>query len=250
MGLVSAVAAGVMFVFGNMPEQTLEQNMHEWFFSVFKLPMLWLIASVIIGEISVRRISMRQRLREQLAEHVQREANLLKSFNKVNLLKEKLEVRIAGQSRTVRKALKTARDMENLEPMQTLEKAQALVESMLEPEKFSIYILKDKQLELAFEQGWGESDCFLRNFDDKSQLYASIIADWKILNVANVADEEILGEQGVLAGPLILPRTGEVFGMLKIEEHDFSQLSLNTVKDFNSICQWIGSLYCKSIKSK
>jgi len=250
MGVVSAVAAGVMFVFGNMPEQTLEQNMHEWFFSVFKLPMLWLIASVIIGEISVRRISMRQRLREQLAEHVQREANLLESFNKVNLLKEKLEVRIAGQSRTVRKALKTARDMENLEPMQTLEKAQALVENMLEPEKFSIYILKDKQLELVFEQGWSESDGFLRKFDDKSQLYTSIISDWKILNVANVADESILGEQGVLAGPLILPRSGEVFGMLKIEKHDFSQLSLNTVKDFNSICQWIGSLYCKSTQIK
>jgi hypothetical protein len=250
MGVVSAVAASVMFVVGNMPEQTLEQNMHEWFFSAFKLPIFWFIASVVIGEISVRRISMRRRLNEQLAEHVQRQATLLQSFNQMSALKEKLEVRIVGQSRTVRETLRAARKLENLDPVQTLDKAKLLVESMLEPEKFSIYILKDSQFELVLEQGWNKSDDFLRRFNTGSTLYTAIADDWKMLNVANADDEIILAQQGVLAGPLIIPKTGEVFGMLKIERHDFSQLSHNTIKDFNSMCQWIGSIYGRSIQKQ
>ncbi len=249
MGIVSAVAASALFIVGNIPEQTLEQNMHQWFFSAYKLPILWLVSSIVVGEISVRRISARRQLREQLDDRVKREATLLKSFNNVNYLKEKLEVRIAGQSRTARKALKAARDMESLEPMQVLIKSQMLVENMLEPEKYSVYIFKNKKLELVFEKGWN-GDEFAKEFEADSPLYKAITADWKILNVTNADDEIILDQQGVLAGPLIVPRTGEVVGMLKIEKHDFSQLSLNTIKDFNSICQWIGSIYGKSIQSE
>lgn len=249
MGIVSAVAASVLFIVGNVPEQTLQQNMHEWFFSAYKLPILWLITSIIVGEISVRRISARRRLKEQLDDRIQREATLLKSFNNVNHLKEKLEVRIAGQSRTARKTLKAARDLENLEPMQVLMRSQVLVENMLEPEKYSVFIFKNKILELVFEKGWRDDE-FAKEFNADTPLYKAITADWKILSVTNADDEIILDQQGVLAGPLIIPRTGEVVGMLKIEKHNFSQLSLNTIKDFNSICQWIGSIYGKSIQSE
>ena len=165
MGLLSALAASVMLLMGNVPDRALEQNMYEWFFEVYKLPILWVLTSIIIGEISIHRISEKHRMREELTRFAQREATLLKSFNKLSSIKEKLEVRIAGQRSTVRKTLKAARDMDYLEPMQVLDHAQALISSMLEPEKFSIYLLKDNQLQISFKHGWSESDQYKSSFN-------------------------------------------------------------------------------------
>lgn len=249
MGVISALAASVVLLIGNVPEQALEQNMYQWFFTVFKLPILWVATSVIIGELSARRTRELRHLSEELASFASREETLLKSFNKIKSIKEKLEIHIAGQRRTVRKTLKAAMDMDHLEPMQVLEQAQNLIVSMLEPDKFSIYLLKDNQLQIAFEHGWSGSDNFIRSFSAESQLFKSVVQDWNTLCIAKPSDEIILTGQGILAGPLIIPKTGEFFGMLKLEKHSFSRLSINSVKDFNSICKWIGAIYGKAVNN-
>ncbi|MDH5393520.1 MAG: GAF domain-containing protein [Gammaproteobacteria bacterium] len=247
-GLITALAASLVLVLGNVPDRALEQDLHQWFFMLFKLPILWLIASVIIGEISFRHINASMHLNRQLEDYAQRQATLSDSFDEINEIKEKLEIRLAGQSRTIRKTLKAAREMESLEPRQVLERAQNLIASMLEPDKFSIYLLADDQLQLAFEHGWTETDNFVRDFDSESPLFKSVIRERNVLCIADPADEAVLKQQGLLAGPLIMPESGELFGMLKIEQQSFSQLSLNTIKDFNSIREWIGAVYAKSVQ--
>lgn len=246
MGLLAALAASAVFVFGNVPARALDQDIYQWFFLVFRLPIMWIVSSVIIGELSVRHINARQYLSEQIDEYILREATLSESFHEINSIKEKLEIRVAGQSRTVRKMLKAAREMESDDPMLVLEHAQNLVDCMLEPDKYSIYIFKDNQLQLAFNHGWEPADEYRQNFDAEDQLFKSIVWERNTLCIAVPADELILEQQGLLAGPLVIPESGELFGMLKIEKQTFSQLSLNTIKDFNSIRDWIGAVYGKA----
>lgn len=249
MGLVAAFACTVVFLFGNVPERLLEQDLHQWFFIVFKLPILWSVSAVIIGEISARHIGARNQLSQDLNEAFQRESTLAGSFHTLNVIKERMEIRVAGQWRTVSKTLKAARSIEHLDPSKVLSRSQDLVENLLECEKFSIYLLRENALHCSFDRGWddAEDEDYLRVFRAENPLFTTVVGERRVLCISNPVDEGILGDQGVLAGPLIVPETGEFLGMLKIERLSFGQLSLNTVKDFEFLCEWIGSIYGKAV---
>ena len=250
MGLVSALACTVVFLFGNMPERMLDQDVHQWFFSVFKLPILWSISAVVIGEISARHIGARFQLARELSESYQREATLSSSFHALNAIKERMEIHMAGQRRTVRKTLEMARAMEQLDPSWVFDQSLDLVENLLEPEKFSMYILRDNALHHSINRGWGEDEDYLRVFGADVPLFSSVVGERRLVCVSNTMDEGLLDGQGVLAGPLIVPETGELLGMLKVEKLAFGQLCLNTVKDFEFLCGWIGAIYGKAAAYK
>lgn len=245
-GVLSAIAASCVLLWGNVPEQTLNQDMYEWFFATFKLPILWLITAIVIGKISARHIAGRNEVAQQLNEFSRRQETLMNSFQQIKTAKEKMEMRVAGQRSTIHRVLTAARDVESLEPIQVLERAQGLVKSMLEPEEFSIFILKDHQLHLAFDNGWLESNNYQRVYRPGDELFDAIVERRQVLCIIRPADEAILNTHAVLASPLIVPESGELFGMLKIEKQRFSKLSQNTIKELSIVCEWIGSIYGKA----
>lgn len=245
-GALAAVVASTVFLWGNIPEQALDQDMYSWFFTSYKLPILWLISSMVIGKIGSRYITTQKELTEKLDQYSHRQETLMQSLQHIKAAKEKMEIRVAGQRSTIHRVLTAARDVESLEPIQVLERAQGLVESMLEPEQFSIYLLKDECLQLMFENGWKEHNIYKQIFDKNDPLFKSIIESGNVLCIINPTDELTLEGHGVLASPLIVPRTGEVFGMLKIEKQSFSKLSYHTIKELKVVCDWIGSIYGKT----
>ena len=66
--------------------------------------------------------------------------------------------------------------------------------------------------------------------------------------IAHPSDELILEEQGVLAGPVIHAGTGDVLGLIKIEEIGFLDLHLETIENFRILCDWVGAAYAKAQK--
>lgn len=248
MGLVSVLACTSVLLFGNVPERLLEQDFHQWGYSVFLLPLLWFISAIVIGEISSRHINARLKMNEKLSDSLKREATLTESFHKLNAIKERMEIRVAGQWRTVDKTLTAARFIEHQDPTQVLTRSQDLVENLLEPKQFSIYILRDNALHHTFDKGWDEDMDYLRVFGADSPIFTTIVSEKRTICISSPADEGLLAEQGILAGPLILPKTGEFLGMLKIEKLAFGGLSLNTLKKFEFLCEWIGSIYGRAIE--
>jgi len=249
-GLLGAFAASAALLIGHIPAQPLEQDLHQWMFGAFKLPLLWAIVAVVLGELSERYLSDRYRLQRLLAESRERESMLTESFQQLNAIREKLEVRVAAQWRTVSKTWKAARAVERLEPGRVLNGALDLVESLLEPEKCSVYLFKDSTLELSGQRGWGEDDAFMRMFRSDDPLFVAIVGERRTLCANDPEDEVIIEGQGMLAGPLVVPDTGEFLGMVKIESLGFTQLSLSTIENFQFICEWIGSIYGNAIKHR
>lgn len=242
-GLLAAVASSVALLFGNLPPQSLDQDIHQWLFAVFKLPLLWSVTAVVLGELSARYLADRYRLQRLLTDSREREAMLTDSFHHLNAIKEKLEVRVASQWRTVSRTWKAARAVERLEPNRVLNGALDLVENLLEPEKFSIYTFQDSRLELSDKRGWDDDDTYVRTYRAEDSLFVAIVGERRVLCVNDPEDELILESEGVLAGPLVVPSTGEFLGMVKIESLGFTQLSLSTIENFQFICEWIGSIY-------
>jgi polysaccharide biosynthesis protein PelD len=245
-GLCAAGLSSFCLLAGNVPEQSLSQDAYDYIFSLCRLPLSWSVIALVLGEIRTRHMRERDRLRLSLAETADREANLSRAYAGLNSVKDKLEARVAGQLTTAITMYQAARDLEKLEPAGVLHGMVDIVRAVLRPEKFSIYLLHENQLEVAVHEGWTERDNFARVFGSGSPLFRAAIGGQRFLCCANREDEVVLAQEGVLAGPLICTETGEISGLLKIERLGFLNLNFSNVRTFKVLCEWIASAYANA----
>jgi GGDEF domain-containing protein len=136
-----------------------------------------------------------------------------------------------------------AREIEKLEPSDVLKGMADVVRAVMKPEKFSIYLMKENALELVVFEGWSGNDRYARAFSSGSPLFHGVIGERRYPCAADKTDEKILLGEGLLAGPLLSRESGEVFGMLKVEELGFLRLNITSVQTFKAVCQWLGTAY-------
>ncbi len=242
-GVLSALAATVVLLAVGIPEQTMNQDLYDYLFEVVRRPLMWFVAAVLLGELRMRHLREREQLRKQLEEARQNEKIIADAFQRQQEIKADLEVRVAGQMRTVISMHQAVKSLEQLDSGKVLFSIMDMVRAVMSPQKSSVFILSQDVLEAAVHTGWTGSDEYLRVIGAEHPLFQEVVARRRILNVSNENDEHILDRQGVLAGPLTNSETGEVIGMLKIEELDFVELGWTTVKNFEVVCEWIGTVY-------
>lgn len=241
-GVLAAILSSLVLVVGNMPEQEFGEarNMYDYIYTLLRLPVLWLMAAVILGELRQRHIRERDYLRHELAQANKREEIIADSYNKVKAFKERLELKIASQLRSSVSTYRAARAIEKNHPTDVLQGVQELVRSVMQPEKFSVYTLGSDGLSSSITYGWKEGDNFQQQFNANDSLYKEVIGSQHVLCIANRDHQRVLQDQGVLVGPLVDQETGEISGMLKIEKLGFMDLNLSTIETFHAICEWVG----------
>jgi hypothetical protein len=240
-GLFAAVAASAALLAGNIPPQPLTQDLFAYLFELSKTPLMWVATGLVVGELRSRQLRERADLRRRLAAAEEQAQVITAAYEGMTAAKDELEARIAGQFRTLLTVFRAAMAVERLDISGVIAGANALVGAILNPEKFSIALLKDTRLEVMHVFGWTAGDAFARAFADDTLLYRRTIAERENLCVAKPADEQALAGQGVLAGPLQDPSTGEVFGLLKIESLGLLDLTPATIENFDLLCDWVGS---------
>jgi hypothetical protein len=242
-GLLAALASSAAFLIGNVPPQTISEDRFEWLFDVGRLPLLWFLAAVVLGELRMRQLRERRALTGQLAETRHREQVLAEAYGRLTTVKDALETRVAGQLRTAVGIYESARSIEKLDPADVLLGVANLIRSIMNPETFSVYLLQNGSLELAVEEGWAPEDRFSRRYAVSDPLFQEIIGHQRVLSVANPEDVVTLSNSGMIAAPLVVPDTGRVIGMLKIERLGFLDLNFSNVQTLKVLCQWIGAAY-------
>jgi hypothetical protein len=247
-GLVAALVATAALLLGNLPAHEAGQDLYQYLLSVLRNPILWLIGAVMLGELRIRHVRERERLKRELFDAEERENTINNSYTAVKTLKERLELRVAGQMRSTISTYHAARSMEQLNPQDVLRGLETLVTSVLNPEAFSIYRIGTNGLELALAHGWQEGENFTRRIDSSSALYRAIAGEQRVLCIANPEQEQVLASQGVLAGPLIDRASGELLGMLKVERLGFADLNFSSIESFQALCQWGGTSLSNSVK--
>jgi hypothetical protein len=247
-GLLAVIVSTVALLAGNLPAQTMDQDWYAYLFFVSLRPILWVVAAVSIGELRNRHIRERDRLRSELALAHEREEKITESYEWVRDHKQKLELRIAGQFKSSIDTYHAAKAIEKLDPQDVLNGVQELVRAILNPEKFSIYLLSPQGLDTTILHGWDVKDDYKREFGTTSKIYREIVGNKQVLCAANDEHERVLAGEGVLAGPLVNTETGEIIGMLKIEKMSFSDLNLATIEAFRAICEWVGMAFVNAGK--
>jgi polysaccharide biosynthesis protein PelD len=245
-GLVAAAASSAALRLGNVPAQTIGQDFYGWLLDLSLQPILWFAAAVILGELVDRRRRTALRLDAELAAARQRERVIADAFDQMSRLKENLEARVAGQLKTVLTTYNAARSIEKFDTGEVLVGVSGLVKSILNPEKFSLFLLNKQHLEAAANVGWEAQDHYAREFDANSILFRSVVAGRKSLSAIDPIDERLLSGEGVLAGPLLAVDTGEIVGMLKVERLGFLDLNPTSVQNFQLLCDWIGTAFANA----
>lgn len=242
-GLLAAVVSSLCLWVGNLPDQTIDQDRYEYLFHIARNPLMWLAAAVIMGELRNKHIRERTNLVDSLEKSRVRETDIADSYNKLRGLKEGLELRIAGQFKSTVAAYRAAKSMERLHAVDVMHGVEQLVRAVMNPSKFSIFMLRNDKLELTVNSGWKEDESLYMTFESSSDIYQNIVGRQTVLCVSNNDHERVLAGQGLLAGPLLNPETNEVVGMLKIEDMNFLDLNLSGVETFGALCQWIGMAF-------
>lgn len=247
-GLAAALLCTVALYVGNVPQQPIESDIYTHLFGLALQPVLWVVSAVIFGELRMRQIRRETALATKLAEAEARNDVLTGAYDQLSKVKEQLEVRVAGQLRTVVSTYQAAKAIEKLGPAEVMLGVSDLVRAIMAPTKFSIYVTQNDSLEAMINEGWTPEDKFQRRFDANSALFHAIMVDRKVLCVANPEDERKLAGEALLAGPLVNADTGALIGMLKIEALGFLEVNVATVENFRVLCEWIGTAFAHALR--
>jgi hypothetical protein len=245
-GLLAVALSTAIFLPHNIPEQQLDEEYYIWILQVTKLPLLWAIAASVIGEITERRRRDRARLESELDITQTREHEITQAYDRLSKVRESLERLIAGQLKTVQSVYTAAREIEKLEPSEVLVGIDGLVNAVIAPEKYSVFLLNQNRVEAAFNRGWTATDTYRREFDETDLIYQSVVIERKLLCITDERDEYLLEGQGLLAGLLISADTDEIIGMLKVEAVPFRDFTPATVQNFQLVCNWIGTAFANA----
>ena len=248
--LMASAVSSLALLAGNLPDQGFDQSIHEYAVQVLLRPVLWMIAAVVLGELRVRHRQQQLDTDESLS-HAERRVALLSGTNAdLTAAKERLETRLAGQLRTATGMFQAARALETLDPGRVLAAATDLVAVALNAKAFSIFMLEKNALVLAATQGWSDDRALARRYLSTEPLFKEVVGAQRFVTATTPLGEAALHGQGLMAGPLICPSSGQLVGMMKIEDMSFLDFNLSTVHTFKALCEWIASAYVNASAHK
>jgi hypothetical protein len=242
-GLLAATIATLALLVGNLPAKTLDMTDYDFLLAMTKLPILWFVSALLLGELRLRQIRERDTLREFYEKAKEREEFISQSFRQLEKVKNNLEVQMASQMKSGLSLYSAANKLEKLEPRDVVMAVGEFVQAIMNAEKFSLYLLNNNKLEVVISQNWEDDDLYQPVINNSNPLFEAVVSRREFLTVINDEQRDILGHEGLIAGPVLNKDTGEVIGMLKVEKCHFLDINLTTVETFRMLCEWIGATY-------
>lgn len=239
-GLAAVMMASIALLLGNLPQQRVEEDVNGWLLRSTQQPLIWCTGALVLGALkdaSRRRFEV---LQEAWAESQKQLHAITNAYERLHQLKEHLEARVAGHVGTVYAVYKASRAIDQKGVGDVLVGVSELVRTVMNPGKFSLFLLNGSSLEAVTNEGWQAHDAFTRNIQAWSPLYEAVVMQRRFLVATDPAAETLLRGEGLLAGPLVNSETGAVVGMVKIEAIDFLDLNPSTVLNFRVLCEWVG----------
>ncbi|MEO8250652.1 MAG: GAF domain-containing protein [Burkholderiales bacterium] len=247
-GLAAAALATVALLLGQLPEPGIGEDTYSWLLRSTLLPLGWCIGALVLGQIQSafrRRLASLEEELEKSREHLR---IVTEASERLHQQRDHLEARVASQLLTVSAIYNAWLSIEKHTVGDVLLGVGELVRTVMNPQKFSLYLLSGSQLEAAMHEGWTDDDHFDARIDASAPLFHAIVTDRRFLSIADTADEPLLRDSGVMAGPIVNADSGEFVGMLKIEAIGFLDLHPTSIRNFRTLCAWIGAALANAEK--
>lgn len=245
-GLIAAIAASITLLSGHFPPQNVDQDYYDYLLYIGWRPIVWMLTGLLLGELRRRQLVQNAELRADLAQTELREQTLSKAYASTMERVHFLERQIATQAQTVLTVFRAAQNVEQLEVSDVITGIESLVDEILAPNKFSVFVPSRNNLDALVSHGWETPTEFSRQIHGESQLYASLLTERRILMINRQDDAAILGKDAVIAIPVQNNETGEILAVIRIEEIDFDKLNSSLLINANLVRQWLSSAFAKA----
>jgi len=244
--LVTAVICSAALLLHNLPEHQAEQDIFQYYSYILHRPLMWVSVAVLFGLFRSRELNRLREMKETVAKVCEREKLIAASYESMKEIKEILEVKLVGQLKGAATAYQAVQKIEKLSQSEVLMNINSVISEVMAPKKFSVFSLGPYGLECLSSHGWQADETFSRRISPENPVFQELIAGQRILTIVNAEDEKVLGNEGVLAAPLIDPVAQSVFGIIKIEAMDLEELTYATMETFQVLCEWIGRAYANA----
>lgn len=244
--VAAAFVSAIALRAGNLPQETLSTDLYGWIWTTLRLPLGWFLMASLTGEIRRRHEREQDAQARRMREAEGESAQLKSAVERMHRVKQGLETVIASQLSSAVTLYQAAKKVENLETGKVLGGSLELARAVLSCEQLSLFLVERDSLVLRLADGWPEGCGLGEKFAAEHPLFRRVVIDRATLCVAREGDEHFLVRQGLMAGPLIEPETGEVLGMLKVEKMGFLAMNLSTLESFRAVCGWIAEAYAKA----
>jgi len=206
-------------------------------------PALWLASAVVIGELRTRQERIKLGLQAQVAGLERRVGELQAAVDELDGANERLRTAAAAQIQTAVSLVQAVRSVETQDPGLVFPSVDGIVQSLLQPAAYSIFLLAGERLERVVRLGDDVVVDLPPRYDARTPLFCAVVDRQEVVHVASEEGQQILGDDGVIAGPLVDAAFGQVIGMIKIESLPLTMLRPDTLAAFTALCEWIGSAY-------
>jgi hypothetical protein len=213
-GLAAAIIAAGLQFWGGPPPPLLTEDMYSYIARIAAEPMGWTCVALLIGHIRSRQIASHAELEAELAECNRHSGAVADLCLDLRARAEMLERHIAANGQA--SSIEIAEAIAALDQAGFDDFAQRLtrfVVLMTGAAEFSVYLMRAGGLGAVFQPAPGHKPAADVGFDDP--LFAAVVNERRIVWAARPADAALIGDRGILAGPLIDANVpGRVVGML------------------------------------
>jgi hypothetical protein len=201
-GLTATILAVAIQYSGGLPPAYLTDDMYSYIGRIATEPVSWATVALLIGHFRSRQIANFAELQEELAERTEQCAVVADLCVDLRARNELLERHIAANAHASNVDLAEAiRDLHDANWDNFADRLTRFVVLMTGAAEFSVYLLHDGALKMAFQPEDQHTTEATVSSDDP--LFEAIVRERRTLSAANRFDRELLGERGTFATPLV-----------------------------------------------
>lgn len=239
IGLLAATIASLLYLSGSLPPLAAGGDYFRHGVAIALPPMLWGLAAVAIGEISLARrraVATAERRADRLAGEVD---TLSRRIRDLDNNYQQLQISHAGLTDTRMAAYGNAVSLADPDPAIFWPAVGQLIRGVTGADAFTLYSIVAGRLEPIVR--WRTRPDGESTSPPGPALTAALIAGDRWLTAESAADRALLGKAGLIAGP-IRAGGGRVRAVLVIETLPFARLNRLMLANTETMATWIAAL--------
>ncbi len=242
-GVIAAAIASALWL-AHVHDAGGERDYLDHLFHLSLPPLLWFVAAVAIGEVTILRTGRHARLerRERVARR--NVARLTEAFDTLSRTNRRLQVKIATESGTLGHVICTATGLSSTDPAARRDAIVRLIALAAQTEDFTCYRIVGDEARawLRATQAAGRRDVLPTTLIDR------LLRRRNILHVAQRNDRAALDGIGVVAIPLNDRETGNLVGCLVLHALPFAALNASRAAELSEIGSWLTPLLADTLR--
>jgi hypothetical protein len=215
-GLGAAVVAAGLQYWGGLPPPLMSEDMYAYIGRIAAEPVGWTCVALLIGHIRSRQIANHAELEAELAERNSHSAAVADLCVDLRARTEMLERHIAANAPSSNiDVAEVVSELAHASWENFAERLTRYVRLMTGVAEFSVHLRRGDALAAAFQPD--DEHHLVADVAPDDPLYTAIVEERRTLSAARPADRALLGDRGIMAGPLVEPNASDrVIGMLAV----------------------------------